>query len=83
MRNMYLPRSSGGQRRPPRLGGPGRRHGPLDVGGRRLRDLGQRLLRRRVDRRRVAALGRFDELAVDKQPVAVAQPDVVRRFRRR
>jgi hypothetical protein len=71
------------ERRPLRLGGAGRRHGPLDVGGRRLRDLGQRLLRRRVDRRRVAALGRVRRLAVDRNSRSGRAADVGRRLGRR
>ena len=66
-----------GQRRPGRLRGPCRGDRARDVVGARLGDLGQRLLGRRVDRRRVGPTGRLDELATDEQPVAITQANVV------
>ena len=71
------------ERGPARLGGARRLDGAANVAGSGERHLGHRLLGRGIDRLDPGAVRGVAEVAVDEEPVAVAQPHVVGRLRRR
>ena len=84
MRNRYFARSAPGSPDQPfskRLAS--RTYGESYVLGPGLRDLCERLLRRRADRRVALAGTRLDQLAADEQSVALGDGDDVARLRRR
>jgi hypothetical protein len=77
-----LPALQPRQRRPARLGAVGGVDGAAEVAGPGERHLGHRLLGRWVERRHARAVERLAEVAVDEQPVGVAEPDVLGRLGR-
>ena len=73
MRKRYFARSAGASVDQPFANASrAARDGEVDVLRAGLRDLGERLLGRRVDGREALAGARLDELAADEEPVALA-----------